>query len=159
MNERKVEDYKHRQIGYSILVIFGFAFSLQLSAVLSSVEDLTTIGYVVLVAVNSITVLIAALFSSLTIKIKQGEVVCWHFSFSFWRKSLKIEEIDSCTVVKNTVFHGLGIRMLGNGWLYNVSGLDAVQINLKSGATIRLGSDQPRFLCAALNNALEVNRT
>jgi hypothetical protein len=110
-----------------------------------------------LIVANLFVLAIGVLFSSLSTKIKQGLLV-WHFSFSFWKKSLKIDEIESCVVVQNSLFHGLGIRMLGSGWLYNVSGLDAVQVNLKSGAIIRLGTDQPKFLCAALNNALEVGK-
>lgn len=154
---RHGKDYKHTQIGFAIIVIFPLVFSLQISAVLSSVESLSKTGWIVLIVTNLLLLAIGVLFSSLTIKIEQGLLV-WHFSFLFWKKSIKMGEIESCVVVKNTIFHGLGIRMLGNGWLYNVSGLDAVQVNLKSGAIIRLGTDQPTFLCAALNNALEVDK-
>jgi hypothetical protein len=48
------------------------------------------------------------------------------------------------------MLNGLDIRMLGNGWLYNVSGLLALDIKLKSGSVIRLGSNEPEYLSAAL---------
>jgi hypothetical protein len=35
-------------------------------------------------------------------------------------------------------------------WLYNVGGLDAVEITLASGRMLRIGSDEPNALAAAL---------
>jgi hypothetical protein len=37
--------------------------------------------------------------------------------------------------------------------LYNVSGLDAVQLKLKSGETRHIGTDDPQGLAAALRSA------
>jgi hypothetical protein len=40
------------------------------------------------------------------------------------------------------------------GWLYNVSGLDAVLVRRKDGKCFLVGSDEPRKLKAALERAM-----
>ena len=40
--------------------------------------------------------------------------------------------------------------MLSDGWLYNVSGLDAVEIETSDGDVIRLGTDEPNQLSSVL---------
>ena len=44
------------------------------------------------------------------------------------------------------------MRKIRNGWMYNVWGLDAVQLELQSGKSFRIGTDDPDGLVAALND-------
>jgi hypothetical protein len=44
----------------------------------------------------------------------------------------------------------LGIHLTPYGWLYNVSGLDAVAIRLRNGRKFALGTDDPYRLTAAI---------
>jgi len=55
--------------------------------------------------------------------------------------------------VRNKWWYGLGIRLTPHGWLYNVSGLDAIEIVRRSGKTFRVGTDEPKALAAALRAA------
>jgi len=48
----------------------------------------------------------------------------------FWKK-VAIEQIAYCEPFKG-VFGGWGIRITPDGWLYNVSGMKAVTVVLKS---------------------------
>jgi hypothetical protein len=48
--------------------------------------------------------------------------------------------------VKNQWWWGWGIRLIPGGWLYNVSGLDAVELKMKNGRVYRIGTDEPRKL-------------
>jgi len=50
---------------------------------------------------------------------------------------------------------GWGIRWTGSGWLFNVSGLDAVELSLKSGRRFRIGTDDPRGLHTFIIQHLE----
>jgi hypothetical protein len=36
---------------------------------------------------------------------------------------------------------GWGIRALHKGWLWNIAGLDAVELELKTGRVFRIGTD------------------
>ena len=41
-----------------------------------------------------------------------------------------------------------------DGWLFKVSGLHAVEINLRSGTKYRIGTDEPKRLTAAIRDHL-----
>ena len=45
---------------------------------------------------------------------------------------------------------GLGHPPDAEGWLYNVSGMEAVEIALRSGKMLRIGSDEASVLADAL---------
>jgi len=49
---------------------------------------------------------------------------------------------------------GWGVHLTPCGWLYNVSGLDAVAITLRDGRKFALGTDDPHGLLAALRAAI-----
>jgi len=74
-------------------------------------------------------------------------------------KSYKISDIKSCRSVTNSVINGIGIRLLRNGWLYNVSGLKAIELqfhNRKS--VIRIGTNRPDEICAVIQSIIK-NKT
>jgi len=62
------------------------------------------------------------------------------------KKEFKISSIESIKIVKNKMWYGWGIRWIPGGTLYNVSGLDAVELIIKDGRKIRLGTDDPQEL-------------
>ncbi|KNC67620.1 hypothetical protein [Pseudoalteromonas ardens] len=140
-------DYKHTQIGTAILAVMGTsALVLAYSAIVKP-EDNANFAFLVVGV-------IAILFSSLTIKIGEGQIR-WFFGPGFWRKSLDYTQIDSAKIIKTKWYNGLGIRLLSTGWLYNVSGLDAVELKLKDGTTVSLGTNEPEKLLEAIKKALE----
>ena len=102
--------------------------------------------------VGLVLAVIAYLFSSLTIRVDE-ELVQWHFGPGFLRKSISLAEIASVESVRNKWWYGWGIRYTAHGWLYNVSGLDAVQLRLTSGRAVRLGTDEPARLCQAIQTS------
>ena len=57
--------------------------------------------------------------------------------------------------MRNLWYYGWGIRYTPHGWLFNVSGLDAVELELKNGRTWRVGTDEPVELLAAIQAAAE----
>jgi len=88
-------------------------------------------------------------FSSLTVEVSTTELT-WFFGPGFWRKSIARDEIISATPVRNKWWWGWGIHLTPRGWLYNVSGLEAVEIALRNGKTLRIGSDEATALARAL---------
>ena len=90
-----------------------------------------------------------ALFYALTV-----EIDATHLSFRFGigliRKRVPLAEIVEAQPVRNTWMHGWGIHRTPHGWLYNVSGREAVEIALASGKRFRLGTDEPRRLAQIL---------
>ena len=90
------------------------------------------------------------IFSCLTIEIDTA-ALNWWFGMGVWKKQIALEDIASAAVVRNPWWYGFGIHRTPRGWLYNVSGLDAVEISLRDGRILRLGTDEPRELVDALN--------
>jgi hypothetical protein len=66
------------------------------------------------------------------------------------RKSIEREAIMGVTPVRNPWWYGWGIHLTPRGWLYNVGGLDAVELALSNGRTLRIGSDEAAALARAL---------
>jgi len=93
------------------------------------------------------------LFSILTVEV-DGEEVSVRFGVGLIRKRFPLSEIESHSAVRNPWYYGWGLRRTPIGWLYNVSGLEAVEITLKDGRKIRIGTDDPTGLDAAIGAAL-----
>ncbi|WP_258406324.1 MULTISPECIES: hypothetical protein [Shewanella] len=75
------------------------------------------------------------------------------FGPKFWNKSIKISEIESIKKTRTKWYYGLGIRLISTGWLYNVSGLTAVELKLKDGTTVSLGTNDPENLIKAIEQS------
>jgi len=72
------------------------------------------------------------------------------------KKRLRLDDVEFVRTVKNPWYWGWGIRWIGKrSWLFNVSGLDAVELKMKSGRTYRIGTDQPAELEIAVRRALK----
>lgn len=94
-------------------------------------------------------VLIAWLFSSLTIEVNDRELVSY-FGPGLWRKRVALDDIAGVERTTSSTFEGWGIRVTPRGMLYNVAGHDAVEVRLVAGRRFRLGTDDPHGLVAAL---------
>jgi hypothetical protein len=96
-------------------------------------------------------VILAWLFSSLTVIVDDNEVR-WYFGPGAWTYQMALSDITAARVVRNSWGNGFGIRMGPGFRLYNVSGLDAVELQLKSGEVRRIGTDDASGLAAALKH-------
>jgi hypothetical protein len=137
--------YRHTQRG-TLIVISCLAL-----AVFCALLAWRT-GQWILVAVIVVELAVAVVFSSLTVKVGEGELR-WYFGPGFWSYRLPLGNIETATVVRNRWWYGWGIRMAPGLRLYNVSGLDAVELRLKSGKVRRIGTDDPHGLAEALKPA------
>jgi hypothetical protein len=137
--------YRHTQPGTAVLstclaiAALGAAITWQtgLTTMLPMLVILAGVGFV---------------FHSLTVAVSDGELR-WHFGPGWWTYRLPIGEIRSASIVRNKWWNGFGIRMAPGFRLYNVSGLDAVELKLASGEIRRIGTDDPNGLAAALKSA------
>jgi hypothetical protein len=109
-------------------------------------------GQISMIATLIILVAVAVVFCSLTVEVGDNELL-WYFGPGFWTHRLALDEIRSVAVVRNHWWNGFGIRMRPGFRLCSVSGLDAVEFQLKSGEIRRIGTDDPKGLAAALNSA------
>jgi hypothetical protein len=102
-------------------------------------------------AVAVVLVAVALVFSSLTVEVGDNELR-WFFGPGFWSYRLPLDDIETVAAVRNRWWNGFGIRMRPGFRLYNVSGLDAVELRLKSHEVRRIGTDDPQGLMEALKS-------
>lgn len=107
------------------------------------------VGYS-LYGVVLLLVVLLLLFGSLTVEVEDEELKHW-FGPGFWKKAYALQDIESVKQVRNSWIFGWGIRITPHGWLYNVSGLDAVQVQVRSGRKFRIGTDDPQGLFDAIS--------
>lgn len=93
----------------------------------------------------------AALFSSLTV-IVEGDVLRFYFGPGFWERRIPLGDVQRVASVRTSPLHGWGIHYTPHGWLYNVSGLDAVEVETTT-ETLRIGTDQPGRLRRSIEHA------
>jgi len=91
----------------------------------------------------------ALLFFALTITVGDGKLT-WRFGWGPIKKSVPLSEIIKAEPMRTTFMMGWGIHYTRSGWLYNVSGYDAVRITLRTGKQFVLGTDDPSGLVHAL---------
>ena len=96
-------------------------------------------------------------YSSLTVTITDDALMV-RFGPGIIRKRYRLADIESSRAVRNRWFYGWGTRMTPHGWLYNVSGLDAVEVRFKTGRKVRIGSNEPQALDAAIVEAVRMSR-
>jgi len=137
--------YEHAQFGWVTLVataagaVMLFAFTFYLGAPRA------------LLVAAAVLVLPLLLFSSLTVVVTDS-ILRLSFGVGLIRKTIARSDIVRCSVVTNPWYYGWGIHRTPRGWLYNVSGSQAVEIELGNGSLVRVGTDEPEALCAALRS-------
>jgi hypothetical protein len=137
--------YRHTQIGKLSLLIVLPSVTLAVWAVPSSPARL-----VFLLTGAAILLLMSALTVTVT-----DDNVRVTFGIGVVRRTIPLARIGRAAVVRNRWYYGWGIRFIGHGWLWSVSGLDGVELSFVDGGRFRIGSDEPQRLAAAIEAALE----
>ena len=148
--------YSHTQVGWWLIATLGIV-CLALVAIFNGVEigrqslpptDARIIGWVVVVTL-AIT---AVLLTSLTVRVTSDRVD-WHFGPGVVHFSLPLAEITSVATTRTPLWAGIGIHWIFTGWVYNVSGRDAVELTKGDGSKAWIGTDEPALLAAAIESA------
>jgi len=130
--------YRHTQPGWVIVGTVG--------AVVALVAPRLPMAGLPLVAVCAVTLL---LFGALTVELSHDQLRLW-FGLGLVRRRIPLAGISAFRAVRNPWYCGWGIRRGPTGWLWNVSGLDAVELTFTDGRRFRVGTDEPGELVAAL---------
>ena len=105
------------------------------------------------VIVSTILLVCLVLFYRLKISI-EDDTLSASFGLGVIRKTIRLAEIASCEPIRIRWWYGWGIHLTPRGWLYNVSGFDAVAITLRDGKKLALGTDDPNGLATAIRNSI-----
>ena len=133
--------FRRRQIGRASLVV-------SIISIISATLTHQTAPFAALMVILG-AALMGYLFSSLTIE-SNGDTLKWWYSARFWRREIRLTDVQSVAICRTPLWYGWGIRKIARGWLYNVSGRDAVELTMRDGRRIVLGTDRPQQLAAVL---------
>ena len=143
--EQQAETYRHTQIGWVLLAVLAAGAGVVVFA--SGKAGWSGASSAVL----TLLVTVALLFCTLTVRVGDGEIEC-RYGPGLVRKHIPLAAVRGVRPVRTEWYQGWGIRLTSDGWLFNVSGLDAVEVELVDGKRIRIGTDEPQALVAAIRS-------
>lgn len=149
-----MDDYEHTQPGTLTRVLIGIMIGIMClvaASIAQAEDDLKILIVAVLPAV--VLVVLLVLFHSLTVRVSADEVAI-AFGIGLIKKSFRVADIQSCSAARTHWYNGWGIRGIRRGWLYNVSGFDAVELQHTNGKRYQIGTDEPEELLAAIQSVL-----
>jgi hypothetical protein len=149
-----MDHYKHTQVGYlmlvvtlAVLVFFAWAY---ITARAEPPSYYSGTNFAV-TATMILILFILASFTTLTVSVDENYIRI-KFGWGIFRKKFPLNEIASARQVKNHWYYGWGIRLWfwPIMWIFNVSGLDAIEIRMKDGKIYRIGTDEPEKFATAI---------
>lgn len=151
--------YRHRQSGTAVRIALGTGLLVALwVAVDLARKGSPWIALLVSILITIPLVLCLVAFHALGTEVTGGHVRVW-FGPGWIVREIPCSEIEGIAPVRNRWWMGWGIRWIGPGaLLWNVSGLHAIELKLRSGRRFRIGTDDPDGLAAAIRRTLEERR-
>ena len=143
-------NYEHTQPGILMRRVFGVATVVAAAA--ATALGAEGLGRTIPASVAGLTALCFVAFYSLTVRI-DAEQLSVSFGPGWIKKRFRLHDVVAARTVQNRWYYGWGVKLTPHGWLFNVSGFDAVEIELANGRRYRIGSDQPDELLAAMQSA------
>ena len=120
--------YRHTQRGTLLLAVLGLVVAGVAVVATAADGSLRLIPAIVI----GVLAVVACLFSSLTVSVSREAISIRFGVVGLIRKSFRIRDIQDVRAVRNLWYYGWGIRYTPHGWLFHVSGLDAVEWSLSS---------------------------
>ena len=141
--------YIHRQFGW--FTVFALTAMAVWFALVAAFAPDDNSGF------QSILLLIAALqvvFYQLTTIVTESTLTV-RYGIGLLAFRFPLSEITQITERTVPWYAGYGIRWVGDAWLFNVSGRDAIEVTLASGRKFWVGTDDPDGLAAILRLRME----
>ena len=108
---------------------------------------------VILTSIILFLIICILIFYKLTIFIDDSHI-SFKLGIGLIGKEYALTNIEYCKAVKNSAWYGIGIRLTPEGWLYNVSGLYAIELGLRNKKKIRIGTDNPEAITQIINKLI-----
>ena len=138
--------YRHTQTGWVILGVAAAVVALGWAGLPPEAAAAARVPALLIAAV------LVLVFGTLTVEVTQ-DAIRLRFGVGLVRKRIPLRDVSSWREVRNPWYAGWGIHLAPGGMLWNVSGLDAVELVLGEGKRFRIGTDEPAALAAAIARA------
>jgi len=150
----KATIYERTQTGTGVLMGLGAGVALVVVVlfVIMATEGMDPIALSVLIVVLGIEALLMWLLGSMTIIVTMDDIR-FHMGPGVGRKIIPIDDIRSHKMVNVPWYMGRGVKYTGNRTMYVIAGSHALELELRSGKVIWLGTGEPEALGDALKLA------
>jgi len=141
-----VRTYHHVQRGDLLIGVLVATSAATLAGIFAA-------GPQLLMIVALLLQLLATLaFCSSVITITAGKVSI-HYGPGWFRRSIALREIASYRIVRNIFAYGWGMRKAARGYSIRLSNASAVELELRNGRRVQIGTDRPIALVEAIFEA------
>jgi hypothetical protein len=147
-------NYRHTQYGVLNLIILFLVAILIVVVAVAIIAQGRLAAAVIMIAVY---LLGAAMFYNSTIEVS-AELVRFWFGIGLVRKTIPLSQVLSAETVVDPWYYVWGIKSIPGGWLYAIAPGPMVEIKLKDGKIIHLGSDQAEKLKEAIDAVIQTPR-
>jgi hypothetical protein len=94
-------------------------------------------------------ILCLLVFATLTVEVND-QAITLRFGMGLIRKSFRLQDVQAYRAVKNPWYYAWGIHAIPGGWIFNVSGTEALELHMKNGRKYRIGTDDVQGLANAV---------
>ena len=145
--------YTERQIGWTVIVpVLGILVLLLIFYINQWGNN--PISYSGLLIMSTIFIISLLLFFQMRTSV-DNEKIRISYGIGLIKKTIDIHNIERIEIVRNKWYYGLGIRIIKNGWLYNIHGLNAIELKLKnSKSIIRIGTADKKKLMKEIESKI-----
>lgn len=147
-----MEYYRHTQTGWLIWAAIAGGIVAVLGTAPHGLEALPAFHLLVV----AVLLLAGLCFGSLTVNVSSGQIRV-AFGLGLIRRVINSADIMEARKVRNSWLMGWGLRRIPGGWMFNVSGLDAVELRLTGNRVFRIGTDEPERLLDAVHQAFNIS--
>ena len=146
-------EYRHTQYGALMFVVFRMTGILIAVVALMIIAEGRMLSAILMICVYLFGL---GLFYSFTVEISEEKLKFW-FGIGVIRKTYALSEIQSTKEVENPWYYFWGVKSIPGGWFYAIAPGTAVEIELKNGRVVQLGTNQPEKLKLAIDTARQRN--
>lgn len=141
--------YRHTQYGALMFIVFLLTGILIVVVALMVIAEGRMLSAILMICVYLLGL---GSFYSFTVEISAEKLKFW-FGIGVIRKTYELSEIQSTKEVKNPWYYFWGVKSIPGGWFYAVAPGTAVEIELKNGKLVQLGTNEPEKLKQAIDTA------
>jgi len=146
--------YIEKQISWFLIFFFTSMITLLILSYYYQWGDKPLDSTVFLIILSLLALCLLLFFKMQTIV--DNDCIKIFFGIGLICKKINIKNIKHLEPVRNKWFYGWGIRMLKNGWLYNIKGLKAVELKFNDRkSVIRIGTKNPEKIISAIELCIE----
>jgi len=143
-------EYRHTQYGVLMFIVFLLTGVLIAFVALAMIGEGRMLAAIIMICVYLLGL---AMFYASTIEVSGGKLKFW-FGIGIVRKTFALSDIQSAKIVDVPWYYLWGVKSIPGGWYWSIAPGAGVEIVLKNGSIVLMGTNQPKELNQAIESAI-----